>query len=125
MRSSSKPLAAAALFLASVFAAPAAAVDAPYDRQLMRLSEVLGSIHYLRRLCGEEDGGWRAQMEALLRAEAPSEERRAKLVASFNHGYRSFAAIYSTCTESAVQAIERYMSEGEALTSEIVLRYGN
>ena len=111
--------------LAAMMSFGPAAAQAPYDEQLLRLAEVLGSVHFLRGLCGEKDGVWRAQMEALLKAEAPSEERRAKLIASFNHGYRSFAAIYSTCTEAAVQAIDRYMKEGEALTNEITLRYGN
>lgn len=104
---------------------PAAAVDAPYDRQLIRLAEVLGSLHFLRGLCGEESDVWRRQMEALLSAERPTGDRRTRLIASFNHGYRSFSTIYSSCTESAIQAIERYMKEGEELTSEIVLRYGN
>ncbi|WEX07659.1 TIGR02301 family protein [Chelativorans sp. AA-79] len=102
-----------------------AAAQAPYDPQLMRLAEVLGSVHFLRGLCGEKEGVWRAQMEALLDAEAPSEERRAKLVASFNRGYRSFAGVYTSCTDSALQAIDRYMKEGETLTNEITLRYGN
>ncbi|WP_265515588.1 TIGR02301 family protein [Nitratireductor luteus] len=104
---------------------PAAATEAPYDKQLMRLAEVLGSVHFLRRLCGEESGTWREQMEALLEAEAPTDERRAQFVASFNHGYRSYANIYTQCTDQAVAAIERYMAEGEKLANDIVLRYGN
>ncbi|WP_338531194.1 TIGR02301 family protein [Nitratireductor thuwali] len=103
----------------------AGATQAPYDKQLMRLAEILGSVHFLRRLCGEEGEAWRGQMEALLEAEAPTDERRAQLVASFNHGYRSFANIYTQCTEHAVAAIERYMAEGEELASDIVLHYGN
>lgn len=122
MRPLFRLLVAATLLLAA--STTGRAVDAPYDAQLMRLAEILGSLHYLRHLCGEEDGGWRAQMEALLEAETPSEERREKLVASFNRGYRSFAAVYEDCTDSARQSIERYMREGEALTSDIVLRYG-
>ncbi|WP_309084020.1 TIGR02301 family protein [Chelativorans sp.] len=113
------------LLVMALSLAPAGAQEAPYDAQLTRLAEVLGSVHFLRGLCGEADGVWRAQMEALLKAEAPSEERRARLVAAFNHGYRSFAAVYTSCTDQAVRAIDRYMKEGEKLTSEIALRYGN
>ena len=102
-----------------------ATAQAPYDPQLMRLAEILGSVHFLRTLCGEKDGLWRAQMEALLEAEAPSEERRARLIASFNHGYRSFAAVYSNCTPHALAAIDRSMKDGEALSREIVRRYGD
>ena len=33
---------------------PSAAVEAPYEQNLLRLAEVLGSLHYLRNLCGEQ-----------------------------------------------------------------------
>ena len=104
---------------------PMRAENVPYEKQLLRLSEILGSVHYLRNLCGEKDGGWRDQMETLLEAENPEPARRARMVASFNRGYRTFGSIYKTCTESATEAIARYMKEGEALTKEVVVRYGN
>lgn len=110
---------------ALVIAAPARAENVPYEKQLLRLSEILGSVHYLRSLCGEKDGGWRDQMQSLLEAENPEPTRRARMVASFNRGYRSFSSIYTSCTESATAAIERYMREGEILTKEVVVRYGN
>ena len=106
-------------------AAPARALDAPYDDELMRLAELLGSLHYLRNLCGEEQTTWRDQMETLMQVEEPEPERRAGLVASFNSGYRSFDSIYTTCTASAVEAIERYMLEGQTLSKEIAAKYGN
>ena len=28
----------------------------PYDEKLIRLAEILGSIHFLRELCSNEDG---------------------------------------------------------------------
>lgn len=91
----------------------------------MRLAEILGSLHYLRNLCGETGNRWRGEMEQLLAAENPNEERRARFVAKFNHGYRSFDQVYVRCTPSATEAISRYMKEGEALSREIVGRYGN
>ena len=37
-----------------------AADSKPYDDRLMRLSEILGAVHYLRELCGANDGqAWR------------------------------------------------------------------
>jgi uncharacterized protein (TIGR02301 family) len=104
---------------------PARAVDAPYDDELLRLAELLGSLHYLRNLCGETENTWREQMETLIRTEDPEPARRARLVASFNRGYRSFDSVYTNCTASAVEAIGRYMLEGETLTREIAARYGN
>ena len=103
----------------------ARAADSPFEGDLMRLSEILGSLHYLRNLCGESGQDWRGRMEALIAAENPDDERRAKLTASFNRGYRSFETTYTTCTSSALAAIARYMKEGEALSRDTATRYGN
>lgn len=114
------------LALAAALAAPAArASESPFEGQLVRLAEILGSLHYLRNLCGEEGQDWRRQMEALLAAENPDETRRTRFVASFNRGYRSFETNYAHCTPSAIAAIDRYMREGEALTRDTAARYGN
>ncbi len=106
-------------------AQPSAAVEAPYEQNLLRLAEVLGSLHYLRNVCGESGDAWRKEMERLLDTENPDAQRRARFVASFNRGYRSFEAVYATCTASAVESIRRYMKEGETLTRDVAARYGN
>ena len=103
----------------------ARAAESPFDGQLVRLAEILGSLHYLRNLCGEDGQDWRGRMEALLAAEKPDEARRARFVASFNRGYRSFQTSYTACTDSAMAAIGRYMKEGEALTRDTAARFGN
>ncbi|MEO3387752.1 TIGR02301 family protein [Mesorhizobium sp. CAU 1741] len=104
---------------------PARAAESPFEGQLLRLAEILGSLHFLRNLCGEEGQDWRLRMEALLEAENPDEDRRQRLVASFNNGYRGFEATYVSCTPSALEAIRRYMREGEALTRDTASRFGN
>jgi len=125
----SRRTAIAAIFLAILgtasAAAQAAVAEAPFEPRLMRLAEVLGSLHYLRNLCGEHGNQWREQMEKLLTAENPEPARRARFVASFNRGYRSFDGIYVNCTASATEAISRYMKEGEALSRDIASRFGN
>ncbi|QKV18456.1 TIGR02301 family protein [Oricola thermophila] len=113
----------AALLLAALPGARAASL-VPYDEKLMRLAEVLGSIHYLRNLCGEESNQWRDQMNTLLSVEKPEPLRRAQLIARFNRGYRSFDSVYVTCTEQALKAVDRYMAEARDLTREINNRYG-
>ncbi len=98
---------------------------APYDEKLMRLSEVLGSIHYLRELCNANEGQvWRTKMAALIDAEQPLLARKQKMVARFNRGYGSFNRTYRTCTQSALLAVNRYMKEGVLLASQINSRYG-
>lgn len=103
----------------------ALAADSPFEGQLLRLAEILGSLHYLRNLCGEQGQDWRGQMEALLEAENPDAARRARFVAGFNRGYRSFEGAYAHCTDSAITAIGRYMKEGEALARDTATRFGN
>ncbi|PHP68278.1 TIGR02301 family protein [Zhengella mangrovi] len=110
------------LFLAA--AQPAGAQTAPYDDRMIRLAEVLGSLHYLRNLCGEKGNAWRNRMEDILAVETPDGDRRKRYIASFNRGYRSYAAIHTTCTDASMQAIDRYMKEGESLSREIVVRFG-
>lgn len=114
-----------ALAAAVLLAGTAHGADAPYEARLYRLGEVLGSLHYLRNLCGEESNAWRDQMEALIVAEEPTAEKRRRLVASFNRGYRSYAEIHIACTPAAAEAITRFMKEGEVLARETAVTYGN
>jgi uncharacterized protein (TIGR02301 family) len=106
---------------------PAQALEPPapiYDEKLLRLSEILGSLSFLRDLCGASDGPtWRDEMTALLAAEKPAPHRRARLIARFNHGFETFNAVYRTCTPSAELSIARYLSEGAALASDVRGRY--
>ena len=113
-----------ALIAPMALARPAAA-EAPYEAGLLRIAEVMGSLHFLRNLCGEEGDQWRGQMEKLLRAENPPPQRRAQFIASFNRGYRSFESTYTKCTASATEAISRYTVEGENLARDLAARYGN
>ena len=81
----------AVLITLGVAAGPAVAQSAkpPYDDRLVRLSEIAGSVHYLRKLCSGADEGWREKMQDLIDTEADSAQRRARLIATFNRGYRS------------------------------------
>ncbi|EFL90641.1 putative signal peptide protein [Ahrensia sp. R2A130] len=104
---------------------PAAELLAPYDPKLMRLSEVLGSIHYLRALCGTNEGSkWRDAMANMVELEEPQPKRKARMIARFNRGYRAFDASYTTCTSSARLASQRYVEEGAQLAGQINRRYG-
>lgn len=105
---------------------PAEAKPAPYDAQLTRLAEVLGSVQYLRTLCGAPASDWRQSMQQLLDADTVNEpKRRERLTAAFNRGYRSFAAVHTSCTDAARTAEERYRAEGATLATEIAARFGN
>ena len=117
------------LIASSALPAPARAQGGPvpFENDLLRLSEILGALHYLRGLCGANDGDrWRAEMQALTDAEAPTgSPRRAKMIASFNRGYRGFQQAYRTCTPAADLAIRRYLDEGAKISREVTARYSN
>jgi len=110
--------------------APAAVVKntppAPYEKDMRRLSEILGALHYLRPLCGADDGHiWRDKMRELMEAEAGPPDRRERLAGAFNEGYSGFQLSYRTCTPSADLAVRRFLEEGSKLTREIATRHGS
>lgn len=96
-----------------------------YESQLLRLAEALGALHYLRNLCGEEEGQtWRVQMEALMTAEEPNAQRRAQLIANFNRGFRGYQEIYRECTKPASEAANQFLQQAMRLSAEIPNRFG-
>lgn len=114
-------LAAAACILAAAPAAAASPDNKPYDDRLMRLSEILGAVHYLRELCGAGDGQmWRDRMTELMNAEGSSALRRARLTRSFNQGYRSYSRTYVSCTPTAQTAITRFLAEGVQISEALM-----
>jgi uncharacterized protein (TIGR02301 family) len=93
----------------------------PYDEKLLRLSEILGAVHFLRELCGGSDGMlWRERMVELIDAEGSSALRRVKLTRAFNSGYQSYSRTYSTCTPTAQGAITKFMTEGAEIAETLV-----
>lgn len=97
-----------------------------YEKEMLRLSEVLGALHYLRGLCNANEGSlWRDEMQALLVAEDPTPARKQLLVGSFNRGYRGFSEVYRECTPTAAEAANRYLKQGVRLAAEIPGRFGN
>ncbi|MDE2063259.1 MAG: TIGR02301 family protein [Bradyrhizobium sp.] len=107
-------------------AARAEEAAAPFDNDLQRFAEILGTLHYLRGICGSNEGGkWRNEMQALLDAETPTGERRARMIAGFNRGYNGFQQTYRTCTPAATLAIRRYIDEGLKISRDLTARYAN
>jgi uncharacterized protein (TIGR02301 family) len=99
---------------------------APYEKDMLRLSEILGALHHLRPLCGAQDeGAWRRQMQLLMDSEGGPVERRERLAGAFNTGFEAFQRTYRTCTASADIAMRRFLAEGSRLSHDIAVRYGN
>src|SRR3979411_3031588 len=124
----SKHFLAALILISACISGPARAQDAaaPFDGDLQRLAEILGTLHYLRGICGTNEGPkWRSEMQALIDAETPSGDRRARMIAGFNRGYNGFQQTYRTCTPAASVAIRRYIEEGSKISRDLTARYAN
>ena len=108
-------------------AAPAPeAPTPPYEPQLLRLSEILGALAWLREVCGDNDGDqWRASMRRLMEAEAQTEPRRERLAGAYNRGFRSYETLHRTCTPNARTIIERFLDEGGKIAGDISSRFGS
>ncbi|MFC6789221.1 TIGR02301 family protein [Methylobacterium komagatae] len=106
--------------------APAPAdVPAPYDRDLMRMAEVIGSLAFLRNLCAMPDAAeWPARMKALIEAEGITPARRDRLAGAYNRGYKAYALTYRVCTPAAHEATARFLAEGEKLSHALAGRFG-
>lgn len=106
---------------------PQESKPAPYDDKLARLSEILGAVQYLRTLCpatGPQE--WRKAMSDILAADTANEpQRKQRMTAAFNRGYRTFAAVHTSCTSAALLAEQKYRAEGATLAQEITSRFGN
>jgi uncharacterized protein (TIGR02301 family) len=97
----------------------------PYEKDLLRLSEIMGSLAFLRSLCEQGDQGeWRTRMTALIDAEAATRARKERLAGAYNKGFRNYSTTYRRCTPSANLAIERYLAEGGRLARAISGRFG-
>jgi uncharacterized protein (TIGR02301 family) len=97
----------------------------PYEKEVLRLSEIVGSLAFLRALCASSDADeWPKRMQALIDTEGTTPARKERLAGAYNRGYRGFAITYRICTASAAEATARYLKEGETLSRGIAGRFG-
>ncbi len=118
-----KRLAIALLVLATALPQPAAAIDPPYQPQMERLAEILGSLYFLNPLCAGEATDWRAQLADLVSLDQPDEDLQQRLSGAFNGGYLAYSRLYRSCTDSAREALARLLVEAEATARDIHARY--
>lgn len=115
--------------IALALAQPASAQNpaaTAFEGSLQRLAEILGALHYLRNICGANEGQkWRNEMQALVDAEAQGGPRKARLTAAFNRGYRGYQQNYRSCTPAAEVVIRRYLDEGSKIARDMTARYAN
>jgi uncharacterized protein (TIGR02301 family) len=97
----------------------------PYEPQLLKLAEIMGSLAYLRTLCGgKEAQDWRDRMAALVEAEGRTPTRRERLTSAYNRGFRAYSLTHRACTEGSQEASTRLAADGERLAQALAGRYG-
>ncbi|CAM5763653.1 hypothetical protein LMIY3S_00884 [Labrys miyagiensis] len=97
----------------------------PYEPQLLRLSELMGALHYLRALCGFADApAWRDKMNALIDGQGLDQAGKERYAGAFNRGYRAYSETYRSCNEAAAKVIRAYLTESGAIIKDLDSRYG-
>lgn len=96
----------------------------PYDPEILRLAEILGTLAYFDTLCASNpQGDWRPKMQALLEADAKTAARKERLAGSYNRGFRDYERTYHLCTPNAQATIDRFLSEGKGIAHAVFNRY--
>ena len=116
-------LVAIAIIVLSALPAPALAVDPPYEGQMEKLAQMLGSLYFLNPLCRTGAVDWRQQMSDLVRLDQADDDRTQRLYGAFNAGYVAYSRLYRTCTPSAEEALARLLIEAEANARDIHAHY--
>jgi len=119
----SKRFLATAVLLLILLPGSAWAIDPPYQKQMERLAEIMGSLYFLQPLCQAGTTDWRAQMDELITLDNPDDDRRQRLAGAFNGGYTAYSRFHRACTPVAREALTRLLQEAERTAREIHTRY--
>lgn len=112
-----------ALSVILALSTPAFAIDPLYQRQMERLTEIMGSLYYLQPLCETDAEDWRAEAAELISLDEPDEDRRQRLAGAFNTGYTAFSRFHKQCTPASREALGRLLVEAQKLAREIHTRF--
>jgi uncharacterized protein (TIGR02301 family) len=104
-------------------AQPVLALDPPYEPQMERLAEIMGSLYFLAPLCRPGGDDWRQEMSELVALDQPDADRQQRLYGAFNGGYSAYSRLYRSCTPSAEEALSRLLVEAEATARDIHARF--
>lgn len=109
--------------LCVLFTTPTFAIDPLYQRQMERLTEIMGSLYFLEPLCGGGVEDWRAEAEELITLDEPDDDRRQRLAGAFNTGYTAFSRFHRQCTPASQEALSRLLREAHRLARDIHTRF--
>ncbi|MBI1262663.1 MAG: TIGR02301 family protein [Rhizobiales bacterium] len=97
-------------------ALPGPAGAASYQAGLVRMAEILGSIHHLRSICTLNEGSmWRGKMIDMLGMIEGPKSQRDVLISHFNDYYFRAERRFPVCTSAAAIEANRLFREAESL----------
>jgi uncharacterized protein (TIGR02301 family) len=109
-------------------APPVIDVPKPYEAELTKLVETLGSVSYLASVCADQGLAapaiWRERAAALIDSEAPEGPRRARLLGLYQRGAGGVALVHRQCTDATRVLVARLLADAAELTRSIGARYG-
>lgn len=116
-----KPLVAVlALVLLAVMAQPADAQSRKLERRLVRISEVMGALHYLRGACYRpERTQWRSQFDLLLKQYRPQIALRNQMTDAFHGSYVYHQRNFNGCNGNTAAEASILAEEGERLSRKL------
>lgn len=101
----------------------------PYEGDILKLSELMGSVAFLADLCPDmhdpaQNGEmWRQKAQSLLDTQAKSDILKALMAGAYNRGYQDYEVNYNACTDVARTGFSRDLSAINHLASALTRKY--
>jgi len=87
---------------------------------LVRLAEILGSVHHLREVCGADEGAlWRNKMIDMMNVASLDTEARQRMISHFNDAYYQARSMFPECSRSAAAKSNALFDEGRRLAASL------
>lgn len=87
---------------------------------LVRLAEILGSVHHLREICGADEGAmWRNKMIDMMNVASLDAEARQRMISHFNDAYYQARSTFPECSTPAAAKSNALLEEGRRLAASL------
>jgi len=109
--------------------APPPAEAPPYEGQLLKLSELMGTVAFLADLCPDlhdpDQNGemWRQKAKGLLDAESNNDTLKALLAGAYNRGYAGYEVNYHLCTDTARLSFKHALAAINSISRTLTRKY--
>jgi uncharacterized protein (TIGR02301 family) len=97
-----------------------------YEKQLVELSEAMGSLAFLTGLCSPtpEPNAWQKRMDGLLESEGEVTTTREKMIGAYNQGFIAFQTSHRQCSEASKAARALLVRDAARIARDLERRYG-